>query len=164
MERKYIVLRYVKQALQGTRCFAPRPVWGLIAPRVPRSPSRCPSAVAAAKPACTEPAAGNRLADTVACVGHAHFRHRHIPELILGVHSSIDDTGTGQLAQREQCPSVRTMQKGWVEATDLNFLLCVESVGWFDWLSQGFTLHSIQNSHFGDVLTSQSRGTVLKKN
>jgi len=36
-----------------------------------RSLSRCPSAVAAAKPACIEPAAGNRLADTAACVDHA---------------------------------------------------------------------------------------------
>jgi len=67
--------------------FAPRPVWGLIALRARRSLSRCPSAVAAAKTARIEPAAGNRLADTVACVDHAHFRHRHLPELISGVYS-----------------------------------------------------------------------------
>jgi len=36
-----------------------------------RSLSRCLSAVAAAKPICIEPAAGNTLADTVACVNHA---------------------------------------------------------------------------------------------
>jgi len=67
--------------------------------------SRCPSAAATGKPACIEPATGKRLA---ACVDHAQsapvcrpftaspsptcFRHRHIPQLISGVHSSIDCT------------------------------------------------------------------------
>ena len=66
----------------------PRPVWGLITLRARGSLPRCPSAVAAAKPTCIELAVGNSLADTVACVDHAHFRHRHIPELISDVHSS----------------------------------------------------------------------------
>jgi len=58
-----------------------------------------PSAVAAGKPACIEPASGNKLA---ACVDHAQsarvqaaglsatrfrHRHRHIPELTSGFNS-----------------------------------------------------------------------------
>ena len=47
--------------------------------------------------------AGNRLADTVACVDHAHFdhthhhRHRHIPELTCAFNNSIDDDVTGNV-------------------------------------------------------------------
>ena len=79
----------IKPPFTTTRGFAPRSVWGIIALRAlfplqilsfsyypqrrgqRRSLSRCLSAVAAAKPACIEPAAGNRLADIVACVDHA---------------------------------------------------------------------------------------------
>jgi len=75
---KHLQVRYFIINYTG---FAPRPVWGLIRLLTRRSLSRCPSAVAAAKPACIESAAGNRLSAAVACVDHAQ---RATPTSVTG--------------------------------------------------------------------------------